>query len=51
MYDFWAVSYNSLIPFIFYGNKMYGEIPGIEAEKFKLLIAEGEIYIFKNFFD
>lgn len=50
MCDFLAVSSNSLIPFILYGNKMYGGILGPEAEKFKLLIAEGDIYIFKILF-
>ncbi|CAN6239658.1 unnamed protein product [Urochloa humidicola] len=30
-------------------NRMYAEIPGSEAEKFKPLIKEGEIYVFKKF--
>ncbi|CAN6170312.1 unnamed protein product [Urochloa humidicola] len=31
------------------GNRMYAEIPGSEAEKFKLLIKEGHVYVIKKF--
>ncbi|CAN6231331.1 unnamed protein product, partial [Urochloa humidicola] len=30
-------------------NRMYAEIPDSEAEKFKLLLKEGEVYVFRKF--
>ncbi|CAL5005363.1 unnamed protein product [Urochloa decumbens] len=31
------------------GNRMYGEIPGADADKFKVLIKEGQVYVFRKF--
>jgi hypothetical protein len=28
---------------------MYAEIPGAEADKFKMLISEGRVYVFRKF--